>query len=354
MCCGLKRYFDAQRVDEAGRSAVRLQKSVMILFLISLFGFSYALFTLIFGGKMFGLVLVCSFLMYWSILYVGFKGARRRNAKMITTYFASKLIFDTVLIGLLALVAAASFGLLAFINIEVSAAVDNNEDYYDDNTDYYENGDEGDDYEGDYQEGDEGDDHEGDYQEEPAEPAEPADPADDTNEADDATDPNEENPDDYEDGDYEDGDYYEDGLDDSECMIEDCEPPVEKIHDALLVVDLVFAGFWTIVGVFMLPHVVASVVSLFLAVETRKKLRKAGTSALPVAVIAGTAAPAPLQKADPSAPAAPTPTVVYAPPPAMDAARVMHYYPHADASAAGGYTPMVYVMPTAPPPSTSE
>jgi hypothetical protein len=100
--CALKKFFDAQRIDDAGYSAVRTQKAIIILFMLSVF-FAITLFFLSSLGLYIFVPLLFIFPMYWLILAVGFKGARTRSPRLLFTFFLSKAFFELALLSSLAL-----------------------------------------------------------------------------------------------------------------------------------------------------------------------------------------------------------------------------------------------------------
>lgn len=114
--CALKKYFDAQRIDAAGYSAVRTQKAIIILFMLSVF-FSVNLFFLSSIGLYVFIPLLFIFPMYWLILSIGFKGAYRRSPKLLFTFFLSKAFFELALLSSLAF-------LFLFIGVATIVAAD--------------------------------------------------------------------------------------------------------------------------------------------------------------------------------------------------------------------------------------
>lgn len=84
----LKRFFDKQRYDSAGKNLVRMQKCLILLFGIFIFEFSLRLFS-VYAGRIdlisLLLVLVTS-MIYATILYMGWAGSVRRHTPHLMAY----------------------------------------------------------------------------------------------------------------------------------------------------------------------------------------------------------------------------------------------------------------------------
>lgn len=92
-CCGLKSYFDAQRIDTAGRHAVRLQKCALIIGLVAVVRLMLAiLFDPISALFVFS---VCALL-----TVVGWKAASRRSTSMLLAY---QILASFVFMGIVAI-----------------------------------------------------------------------------------------------------------------------------------------------------------------------------------------------------------------------------------------------------------
>jgi len=104
----LKRYFDAQRYDQAGRHAVRLQKSIIILFMIA--------FAKLFLSILVDPITAIIVFAFTSVfLVIGWKGATQRRTGLLLAYqmLASFVFFFCV--------AMVSFGLVfMFVAIATS------------------------------------------------------------------------------------------------------------------------------------------------------------------------------------------------------------------------------------------
>jgi hypothetical protein len=93
---GFGSYFAKQQIDEIGFHATRLQKLLVILFVITFFT------TLLTGGWLW-------FLLYSGILFIGFFGAAKRKSCLLRTYVCIHiLLFILLLLGVI-------FGMVAYV-----------------------------------------------------------------------------------------------------------------------------------------------------------------------------------------------------------------------------------------------
>lgn len=105
----MKRYFDAQRVDQAGRHAVRLEKSIIILFMIALLKMCLT----ILADPISALVV---FVLTSAFLLIGWKGATKRHTGLLLAYQAiASFVFFFI-------VAALCFSVVFFVVIAAASA----------------------------------------------------------------------------------------------------------------------------------------------------------------------------------------------------------------------------------------
>jgi hypothetical protein len=91
-------FFTKQRYDYAGMLAVRLQKFIILLFILSLFWFGMHVHSMVKHGQFFAGPFIGANLS-WLVMYAGFIGAYRRNTALLMFYFIVSLL------GALALIA---------------------------------------------------------------------------------------------------------------------------------------------------------------------------------------------------------------------------------------------------------
>lgn len=91
-------FFTKQRYDYAGALAVRLQKFIIFLFIMSLLWFGMNLHTMVKNGQFWASPFIAANIS-WLVLYSGFIGAYRRNTALLMFFFI------VCLLGALALIA---------------------------------------------------------------------------------------------------------------------------------------------------------------------------------------------------------------------------------------------------------
>jgi len=90
-------YFDQQRTDVAGVLAVRLQKLILISFALSALYLGFFLWE---GLNLHSLPLgpIAIILVSWLACYIGFKGARNRNPRMLFVYIVFSAVGSFILL----------------------------------------------------------------------------------------------------------------------------------------------------------------------------------------------------------------------------------------------------------------